>query len=71
MHHILPVLLCLSLLECATVPKAEPSDKRIAELQEALFKKDAEIKLKNSQLNDKDLEIGWLLKKLEGFGVFE
>jgi starvation-inducible outer membrane lipoprotein len=71
MKKYLLVLICLTLVGCATPPKTENLEKQVTELQETITKKNEEIKVKEGQLKEKDLKIEQLRKKLESFGVFQ
>lgn len=64
------VLVCLSLTGCASLSETRRLQKEISDFKESVLRKDEEIKLKDSQLNEKDLEISKLRKELESLGVF-
>ncbi|TRZ93763.1 DUF641 domain-containing protein [bacterium] len=70
MKNLLLVLVCLSLTGCSTVSETRRLQKEISDLKECVLEKDEVIKLKDSKLEEKDLEISKLRKQLESLGVF-
>jgi outer membrane biogenesis lipoprotein LolB len=70
MKNLLLVLVCLSLTGCTSLSGTRRLQKETSDLKESVLKKDEEIKLKDGQLNQKDLEISKLRKQLESLGVF-
>ncbi len=75
MRNLLLILLCLGLAGCTTLSRAKKLEKQVAGLKESLLKQNAEcneqMKMKESQLKEKDSQAAVLRKKLEGFGVFQ
>ena len=64
------ILIIFSLTGCTTVSRNQKLEQQVAELQKVISEKDNELKLKEDQLREKDLNIEQLRKKLESFGVF-